>query len=266
MSSFGGGFLEPLDIEKEIPNHPISVGKILMGENFESFKEITKLGRIRYKVELNRKEDYANLSKLNFATYNMKLFQPVSTRETVCFIRGVPPEYTEEKIKNNICAEVAVLRVERIKRMRETHLIPTWNLKVTVEGPKAPPAVKIYNCAFRAETYIFPIKQCILCWRFGHTAKHCKAKRRCKKCSKSHEQQGECQALHKCVNCDEEHAADDRNCTERRRRLNVLREMQKTGKTYLEAETKFPKTSNRFEVLEADEEYPGLEDSLKSGN
>lgn len=257
-------FLEPMDIDGNVPNHPVNVGKILSKEKFSSFKEITKVGRFRFKVELNRKEDYAIFARINLAAHNLKLFQPMSLRETICFVRGVPKEYSEEEIKENIWAEEPVLKVERIMRKKEEQLVPTWNLKITVKGTKVPSMVKIYHCAFRTEVYVFPVKQCTRCWRFGHTAKNCKANPRCKTCSYSHEQ-GDCQSRSKCANCNEEHAADDRECRERKRRSNVIREMHRSGKSYYEAEAKFPKLMNRFELLDEEAEYPEINDNRQTG-
>lgn len=250
--------LEPCDIEGTIPAHPAAIGKILAEAKFNRCKEITKLGRFRFKLVLDAKEAYTSLEGVNFEKYNLKLFVPASSTETICYVRGVPSDFKEEEIRNNIETEVPVLKVERIKWKDGDKLVDTSRLKVTVKGKQVPEMVKIYGCAFHMELYVFPVKQCQRCWRFGHKMKFCQANQRCRKCSRVHSQE-ECPNQKRCANCKKEHEADSKFCEERQRRENIINTMKKERKTYAEVESRYPKLTNRFEILDVDVEYPEMD-------
>lgn len=264
-------FLEPCDFEIETASHPVAIGKILAQERFTKCKEITKVGRFRFKLTLERKEVYPLLEKIKFEKYNLKLFVPTTLSQTICFVRGVPQEYEEEEIRQYASADVTIIKVERImRRIQEENdwkLVPTNNVKVIVQGSKVPESFKIYGCPFRVELYVFPVKQCQKCWKFGHTQKFCRGKEICRQCSSEHPKDQQCTKASRCVNCGGKHQAADKVCKERKRRENILNTMRKEGLTYVDAETKFPKLSNRFALLdtESDTDFPVLDVADEEG-
>ena len=246
-------FLEPIDFEKEYPRQCMAIGKILTEAKFTKAKEITMVGKMRFKVELERKESYAEFGKINFEPHNLRIFVPRSTTETICFVRGVPKEYSEKEIKLHIQASTEVLKVERVKRKgQDEDLIDTNNIKVTVKGNQVPESVKIYGCPFKAELYVFPVKLCAKCWRYGHGTKSCRGKLKCKRCGRGHKEE-ECEEDPKCPNCKKDHEAGSMDCPERKRREKIRRTMLEKGASFREAAEQFPRTSrNRFELLEQD--------------
>ncbi|KAL9694549.1 hypothetical protein quinque_013834 [Culex quinquefasciatus] len=226
-------YLEPIDFGKEIPTQPAAVGKLLHGAGFDRCEEITKIGRFRYKVDLKSGEDFTRLSKLNLTSANLKFFMPASQTETICFVRNVPLDFGDEEMKEQMECEFPITKVERIMRMgRNQQLVKTSSLKVTVQGKEVPRAIKIYGCGFRAELYIFPEKQCSLCWKFGHTKKG--------------------------------HGAADRNCPERTRRKAIVQEMVKKRIPFAEAEQALVKTSNGFAAL-TEVTAPGITETVEAG-
>ncbi|KAL9694759.1 hypothetical protein quinque_014044 [Culex quinquefasciatus] len=226
-------YLEPIDFGKEIPTQPAAVGKLLHGAGFDRCEEITKIGRFRYKVDLKSGEDFTRLSKLNLTSANLKFFMPASQTETICFVRNVPLDFGDEEMKEQMECEFPITKVERIMRMgRNQQLVKTSSLKVTVQGKEVPRAIKIYGCGFRAELYIFPVKQCSLCWKFGHTKKG--------------------------------HGAADRNCPERTRRKAIVQEMVKKRIPFAEAEQALVKTSNGFAAL-TEVTAPGITETVEAG-
>ncbi|KAL9694448.1 hypothetical protein quinque_013733 [Culex quinquefasciatus] len=209
-------YLEPIDFGKEIPTQPAAVGKLLHGAGFDRCEEITKIGRFRYKVDLKSGEDFTRLSKLNLTSANLKFFMPASQTETICFVRNVPLDFGDEEMKEQMECEFPIT-------------------KVTVQGKEVPRAIKIYGCGFRAELYIFPVKQCSLCWKFGHTKKVCRGEAACQNCG-AVDCTDECPNQARCRNCKKGHGAADRNCPERTRRKAIVQEMVKKRIPFAEAE------------------------------
>lgn len=251
-------FLEPIDFDKPFPTHPVAIGKILSTAHFNGFNEISKLGRFRFKIKLNDTSMYVQIERVNFAAHNLNLFVPKSLKETTLIIKGVPPEFDIGEIKEYMVSEYQVTQVERIMRKGNSEeLRPTSNIKIIVKGKQAPKPVRIYGCFFRTEVYVFPVKQCLKCWRFGHTVKFCRSKQRCKHCGKDHDSEN-CTQPTGCLNCHQNHSADNRNCAERERRVQILKQMRIRGMTYAEAELNFPKLENRFQIPDLETDFPDL--------
>lgn len=257
-------YLEPIDFGKEIPTQPAAVGKLLHGAGFDRCEEITKIGRFRYKVDLKSGEDFTRLSKLNLTSANLKFFMPASQTETICFVRNVPLDFGDEEMKEQMECEFPITKVERIMRMgRNQQLGKTSSLKVTVQGKEVPRAIKIYGCGFRAELYIFPVKQCSLCWKFGHTKKVCRGEAACQNCG-AVDCTDECPNQARCRNCKKGHGAADRNCPERTRRKAIVQEMVKKRIPFAEAEQALVKTSNGFAAL-TEVTAPGITETVEAG-
>lgn len=252
-------YLEPIDYESPIPNHPLDVGKLLYDGGFSKCKEIQKIGRFRYKLELERAEDFNQLREVDIASKNLKFYAPKLRNETLLFVPNVPLEYTEEDLTLGITTHVPVKKVERIKRKNRTgDLVNSRNVKVTVEGTEVPRSVKIFTVNFRAELYVFPVKQCLLCWRFGHTKVSCTGKAKCVNCGQHHDAHEECEGATRCINCNQNHPANSRECPERERRSKILKVMQCNRVPFAEAEKSYPKTQNRFSGLLDESEFPDL--------
>lgn len=247
--------LEMIDTEKNHPNHPTLVGKFLRERGYLDCTEITKLGKFRFKVDTKSE---AGLRRLNLAEINLRPYEPKNRNHTIAFVRGVPESFAEEEMLDNSEAEYQVIQVQRIKRRdRNGGLQDTTNIKVTVEGTQVPKWLKIYGCNFRPELYIFPIRQCQNCWRFGHGAKFCTARARCGTCGGNHPTR-ECNTDAKCPNCRSQHSANDPGCPERKRHVKIREKMREKQISYAQAETQYPKLQNRFNLLEELEEEEGV--------
>lgn len=246
-------YLEPVAYDLEGPKHPGEVGKLLFDAGFKDTKEITKIGRFRYKLDLKCEDDYERLLRVNLATVNLRVFLPTSLSESVLFVPNVPFDFDDEDMMENIECQHRVLKVERILRMRDGELVKTGNLKITIKGKEVPRSVRIYGCGFKAELYIFPVKQCKKCWRFGHTQTKCRGLVRCGNCGGSHDQgSSACPNPARCINCKKEHGAGDRNCPDRKRNIEINKEMAKRGILFAEAECLVPLAPNRFALLETE--------------
>ncbi|XP_062557366.1 uncharacterized protein LOC134222240 [Armigeres subalbatus] len=258
--------LEMIDTEGNFPNHPIFVGKFLREKGFYNFTEITKLGKFRYKIDTGAE---AELRRIKLVDANLIVYVPKNKNTTITFIKGVPISFEEAEMKLNIEAEHPVTQVQRIKRRdRNGELQDTTNIKVTVDGPQVPKWVKIFGCNFRPELYIFPIRQCKNCWRFGHGAKFCTAQSRCATCGGKHPS-SDCKTDAKCPNCKLKHGANDPECPERQRHMKIRETMRTKQISFSQAETHYPKLQNHFNLLgnleNEDDTFPSLAQT-NSGN
>lgn len=248
--------LEQIDIEQNTPSHPVQLGKIFTQINFRNYTEITKVGKFRFKIKLQTTCDFEKLKKTKLDDHNLKVYQPKIANQIICFIKGVPKSFTEREIEENLEIDYEVIKIERIKRLASNEqLIDTPNIKITVKGTKIPENVKIYGCFFRVELYVFPIRQCQNCWRYGHKATFCTSRKKCPKCGDKHTQ-SECTEPPKCINCNLNHEANAKDCPERKRRQMILQEMKKKRVTYAEAASNYPKITNRYDLLEDTEAFP----------
>lgn len=165
--------------------------------------------------------------------------------ESVGVVSDVPPSITVEEILENIESDnnTKVFKAERImKKVGEGKFVPTYSVKLFVKGENLPNSVKIYGTNRFVEPYIFPLKLCLRCWRYGHREKFCKAKEaRCCNCGQEHTED-KCEVTEvKCVNCAGNHKAISRECSERVRQ-NQIREVMTVNKTsFFEAAEKYPK-------------------------
>ncbi|XP_029708604.1 uncharacterized protein LOC115255032 [Aedes albopictus] len=249
--------LELIEADKQSPNHPSQIGKALKQKGFSSFTEIEKLGKFRFRINTT---DETRLRKLKLDGDNLRVYEPKNKDHTILFVRGVPLNFEEDEIIENIEVDCPVLQVQRIKRKGSNRdLVDTYNVKITVEGNQIPNSVKIYGCGFKAELYIFPIRQCQNCWRYGHGAKHCTSRTRCASCGGTHDQ-SVCEKDARCPNCKKPHKANDPTCPEMQRHKKIRLAMREKQIPFSQAESCFPRLTNRFDLLS--EEMAGGSDSF----
>lgn len=123
-----------------------------------------------------------------------------------------------------------------------------------------PQSVEIYGVKAHCEPYVFPLRICYKCWRFGHSQKFCKASSvKCCKCGLEHEEK-ECKATNlKCINCGEAHKASDKNCPERDRQDKIRIEMAYNKTSFFEAQQKFPRKQKSVQSrLGSNRDFPSL--------
>lgn len=220
--------MELVDPNKNFPSHPAHVGRLLREGGVTNFQDIQKLGKCRFKILTSTRSEKERIKKMKMEHQNLRIYDPKRGKEqTIVFVRGVPDNLGEEEIMENLEVAGEAVKVERIlRRGRNGTLRETENLKLTIKGQQIPDMVKIHGCCFRAELYIFPVRQCAQCWRFGHPKKLCRSRPRCRKCGGRHDET-DCGNEEKCVNCQRKHDAQTKDCPELARRRNILEEMKK---------------------------------------
>lgn len=106
-----------------------------------------------------------------------------------------------------------VLEIRRI--IKNDTKSPTRTVIITFNGTQLPSHVELSKVLYSVKPYVYRVRQCKRCWRFGHHSDNCKSTTRCKSCVGNDIQENhQCDMDHpKCVNCDGEHHADDTRCS-----------------------------------------------------
>ncbi|CAH0551132.1 unnamed protein product [Brassicogethes aeneus] len=90
------------------------------------------------------------------------------------------------------------------------------------------------------QTYIPPFIQCPSCLRFGHSAKICKSKPRCRKCGNEDHIRDECQNTPKCTSCGKDHMATSKTCEEYIRQKSINDYLARNQVSFFEPQQIFP--------------------------
>ena len=75
-----------------------------------------------------------------------------------------------------------------------------------------PEFILIHKAPRKVHKYIFPLRRCFRCQRYGHNYNSCRHSIRCVKCGGDHERVHCTFNSYKCANCKENHSAYDDDC------------------------------------------------------
>lgn len=244
--------------------HPMEVAKMLMNIKVDNYKEMKAVGRGRFQLTFHKPRDAEQLinSKLLTEEFKFKVYVPARFKQTIGVVRDVAKSLTEDDIlKNMYSGNIKIEKVERImKKTSEMNLVPTYSIKIYAKGQHLPKSVEIYGVNAHCEAYVFPLRICYKCWRYGHSKKFCKANSvKCCKCGLEHDEE-ECETeVLKCINCGGAHKASDKNCPERDRQDKIRIEMAENKTSFFEAEQKYPRKKKSVQSrLNSNKDYPSL--------
>lgn len=254
-------FIERMD-PTDKPAHAMEIAKMLHNIGIKNYKELKFAGQGRFRVTFSRPREAEDLinSKLLTEEFKYKVYVPNMLKESIGIVRNVPPSLTDDEILNNIevSGKRKVEKIERIKRMRDGKLIPTHTVKIYVAGQDLPETVSIYGVCAMVEAYIFPIKLCNKCWRYGHRQKACKStQNRCENCGTDHDSQT-CTNPTNCIHCKQPHKVTDKSCPERIRQDKIRYVMANERLTFMEASNKFPRPNQAQHRLHSLTEFPPM--------
>lgn len=106
-----------------------------------------------------------------------------------------------------------VLEIRRITKRAGEGRERMTTVIVTFAGQTLPTHIELNRALYPIKQYVFPQRQCIKCWRFGHGEKNCRSKIRCNKCTETNitvEPEHVCETEEpKCVNCNGGHLANE---------------------------------------------------------
>jgi hypothetical protein len=255
--------LEPTNKNIDEPILPIEIGKILTDERI-GINEIKKAGRFRYKVLTKTMNDASNLlQSTTIKSRGYEAYVPRNLLESVVVIREIPKKMTNDEIMLVAEAEngIEIMKAERmmvIDKNDNSKLKPTFSVKITVRGKNEPSFIKIYGYSCKTETYVYPLRMCNKCYRFGHKMTACKAKeQKCYKCGSTEHVADQCDAHPTCLNCKGTHVVTDRGCPERIRQNLILNDMTINRVTFHESAQNYPRYQKTPKITSL-EEFPAL--------
>lgn len=253
--------IEPKDETSE-PIHVMEIARLLRNIKI-TYQELVKAGKNRFKITFANPRHAEQLinSQVLIDDFKYKIFVPTMFKETIGVIRNVPPSIPESEILANLESErIKITKVERIKKLQKKDLVPTYAIKIYAEGEKLPRQVRIYDLPYDVDCYVFPMKCCVKCVRYGHSFKACKSpKVRCYNCSNEGHEGQDCKSLNvSCWHCKEGHKAFDISCRERNRQDNIRKAMAYNKLTFVEAAKLYPIQSRVQYRIQDNSEFPSL--------
>jgi hypothetical protein len=234
--------------------HPITLGRTLKQNNINGIVNgsLKRIGRNKVSLSF-QKFDQANsfLENDNFKKLNYKMFIPTFSVTRMGLVRGVPSEWSEEDIQENVSLPIGcgpILKVRRLNRRIITdggpQLKPTESVVLTFDGQVLPKRIFLCYTALSVETYIFPTIQCYKCCRFGHVKINCRATSpRCYKCGQTGHSGESCSVEEdniSCCLCQGAHFATSKSCLEFSRQKAIKESMAKSCVSYAEASKLHP--------------------------
>lgn len=244
-------FLVHVQVKQTSPNdnvsiHPVTFGRFLKRNQFNSVVNgsLKRIGRNRITVSFeNYKDANSFISSPTLSDSNFKAFVPSFSVIRMGIVRGVPADWSEEEVKENISVPIGcgpIIKVRRINRKIDgsSEFKPTESVVLTFDGQVLPKRVYMCYTALVVDLYIYPTIQCFRCCKFGHVQVQCRATTpKCFKCGGGHlgvscsvnEEDVEC-----CL-CKGSHFATSKKCLEYERQRAIKESMAKSCISYAEA-------------------------------
>lgn len=240
---------------------PLSLGKMFFDNDDFNFniKNIARKGRNRIGVDFaNPREANLFVEKNNFVDYDV--FIPSYLLTSMGVISDIGLSISEEDIMKYADSTSEIIKVRRLKRRQtidgKTTYVDAKSCVITFRGKNLPNNIKLFHNIIYVDQYISPVIQCYNCLRYGHTAKQCRGKKRCRNCGSQHEET-ECEAKKPiCIYCSQNHSAVDRICPEFDRQKRIKEAMAVHKYTYFEANIILKNNSRN--LYANDKEFPNL--------
>lgn len=254
----------PVDTRQSKPIHPMELAKILYSCGIKEYRELKMAGNGRFRISFDRPRQAEALinSKLLKEEFKLHIYVPNMMKESIGVVRSVPPSLTDAEIlENTLAGTHEIVKVERILKRMGEELIPTYSIKIYIKGQELPKQVTIFGVPAKVTVYVFPLRMCFNCCRYGHTAKACKSKTpRCMVCTLEHDGRN-CKATPRCCHCSGQHKTNDPECPERIRQDKIRYLMASEKLTFIEASFRFPKKHSVQHRLNSIEDFPLLSNS-----
>ena len=100
---------------------------------------------------------------------------------------------------------------EKYKLGEQNEWVPSEEIKIYCTS-SLPEYILIHKASRKVHKFIFPLRRCFRCQRFGHNYNSCRHSVRCVKCGGDHERAHCTVNYRKCANCKENHSAYDEEC------------------------------------------------------
>lgn len=184
--------------------------------------EISDITRVKYISPYKVRIDMANEASAmklescqKFTDKGWKIQRAMEINTSYGVIRDVDLEITEEEILKTISypSPAKLLGVKRLTRRNSDK--EGWSdcesVRLAFVGSFLPAYICVDGLRIKVEPFVFPVRQCSRCWKFGHTARFCPStKTVCPKCTGNHENCERSSFI--CANCADNHMSLDRSC------------------------------------------------------
>ncbi|KAI5636969.1 hypothetical protein NE865_10269 [Phthorimaea operculella] len=257
--------------------HPITFGNLLRKMNCQNVipGSVKRIGRNRCAVAFSKYSDANDFLSSSLLEMNkLKAFIPTFHVTRMGLVRGIPIEWDEEEIKDNITTPIGCGNIIKVRRLNykvnidgNTSWKPSQSVVVTFDGQVLPKRLFMCYNALPVEVYVYPTIQCFRCCKYGHTKMQCRSKSpKCFKCSKDHlgETCTKEEGSASCVMCGGRHFATDKACPENIRQKEIKHTMAHSCISYLEASKLFPPVSRSFADVVASEPNESINEEKNS--
>lgn len=238
--------------------HPIAFGRFLHTNKINNIVNgsLKRIGRNRLSLSFSNFENAnAFLNNSNLETHNFKAFIPSFHVTRMGIVRGIPKDWTEEEVIQNISVPIGcgkILKTRRIKKKTinegQPSFINTETIVITFDGQILPKRVFMFYTSLTVDLYIYPTIQCYNCCRFGHVKMQCRSNPRCYKCRQNHTGD-KCEVDEEnvsCILCNGSHSAISKKCPEYARQKAIKETMAHSCVSYAEASKFHPPTSKLY--------------------
>ncbi|XP_052759006.1 uncharacterized protein LOC128202492 [Galleria mellonella] len=203
---------------------------------------ISNIVRIKYKnpykilIRFEKKENAEKLINCQkFKDLGYKCQMTYENNITYGIIKGIDIDMNVDELLDIINCPHKILSMKRLNRLNsEGKWVESETVRICFESSILPDFVYAYGCRFRVEKYVFPVTQCSICWKFGHSAKFCASKKvLCPKCGGSH---NNCDTkIFTCLNCKGIHMSLDKQCPIFIKEKNIRLIMSRENVSYRKA-------------------------------
>lgn len=253
---------ESVSQDKNLFIHPITFGQFLKKNHFKSIinGSVKKIGRNRISLSFSKLED-ANLFLESgiLSSYKYKAFVPIFNVTRMGVIRGVPANWSDEEVLDNISVPMGCGKVIRVRRLKKKTIVdgnstftPIETVVLTFDGQVLPKRIFLCYNSLPVDLYIYPTIQCFNCCRYGHIKGQCRSAPKCFKCGAEHSGDNCSSEDELCFVCSGHHMATSRKCPEFSRQRAIKETMAKSCVSYGEALKLHPPVSKSYaDVLQS---------------
>lgn len=247
--------------------HLLSIAREIFNLKLEDIVRINKKGKNRIGV-IFKNFQAANKFILNkeLKEKGYEIFIPTHNISCKGLVRFVDKSITDIELIDFSETNIAACQIINVKRFNrrvtvndnEYQYIPTGTVCFTFTGRHIPAEISIYHLPMKVIPYVGPVVQCHNCLLYGHTAKMCRGKAKCKRCGRIHDEKEPC--LLNCIHCKSNaHESTFKMCPEFERQKNIKETMAFANKSYYEASLLVPKIqkSSNTNIINEDN-FPSL--------
>lgn len=236
-------------------NH-LKIAKDIFDLKLSNILKINIKGRNRLGVDFDSFKAANNfLQNKHLKNLGYDIFIPKNYTSCKGIVRAIPKMFSMKTIvQNSTSRECRVISCTRLNRKvidkekKSVEYIPTTTVLYTFEGTRLPRDIQVFGLDMQIKPYVPPVTQCFNCFRYGHTKKICKSKKKCLNCGSlelenetpHRKEDGSFLCQIKCILCNsDEHRSSSKTCMEFERQLVVKKAMAFDNLTYFEANEKY---------------------------